>query len=225
METEERKIAKNSLTSVDWQNSQEYEAIFWQSQKVVGNQEQYHRNNYYKNPLEDGCLIAQNFFAKDFSDKIIIDVGSGPEGILHAIEAKKKIAIDSLMEHYRTVQQYEVDADDVICISSMAEMFELNEQADVALCLNALDHFQWPQAAIANIHLFLKDGGDFLLITDLRSEEQLDAYHKLPVTEENVLGWLDEFEIIYSHNFPHQADNPVRQLIVQCRKFTDDNSV
>ncbi|MBE3035837.1 MAG: hypothetical protein IMZ70_01945, partial [Candidatus Atribacteria bacterium] len=90
---------------------------------------------------------------------------------------------------------------------------------DYATCLNALDHMKEPAKAIENIAKYVQD--EFLLITDLRTLEQLDTYHRLAVSEEDVLSWLKPyFEIIVKQNFPHQAGNPVRQLVVRCRKYS-----
>lgn len=216
MGNEGRQTTKGSLTVDEWLDSQNWEATFWQSQKVIGNPEQFQRNTYYRGLLEDGCSIARDFFAQDFSNMTIVDIGSGPMGILHVLKAKKKIAVDPLMQHYRDTLRYDVESDDVICVCEMAEGFE--EEADVILCLNALDHMQWPEMAIANIYRNLVIGGKFLLITDLRTPEQLDVYHKLPFSQANVAKMLKDFDVEKIHNYPHQAGNPIRQLIVQCKK-------
>lgn len=223
MEDDKRQIAEGCLTSEQWEDSQKNELWFWQTQKK-DNLEQYHRNDYYRGPLEDGSDIAQEFFLRDFSDKLVIDVGSGPQGILHVLKAGRKIAIDPLMDKF-IEQGYEVNANDVETLSMTGESFVLDEPADIALCLNAIDHAKSPKDVIKNIYMNLKIGGDLLLITDLRTPDKLDCYHKLQITEEDVNSWMlsdgDEYmglEIIEWHNFPHQPGNPLRQLIIQCRK-------
>ena len=225
MDAEERKDGKSCLTATEWNDSQKNESHFWKAQKVVNNIEQTQRNCYYKGLLEDGCDIAKRFFEKDFSNSSIADIGSGPQGILHTIDAKLKVAVDPLMNEYRE-QGYDVDANNVVAKCRPAEHLFSGTittcwlwQFDYIVCLNALDHMKDPKEAIANMAMCMMCGGELLLITDLRTPEQLDAYHKLSVTEEDVLSWLDPFfEVLEYNNYPHQAGNPIRQLIVHAKK-------
>jgi len=182
------------------------------------NLEQRQRNVYYRGLLEDGCTISRDFFAQDFSQSSIFDVGSGPEGILHVLECPCKIAVDPLMDVYRD-QGYPIEFNHVTTICRTGESFDLGTEVDYALCLNALDHCRDPQAVVANISRNLKVGGEFLLLTDLRTAEHMDGLHKLVVTEEMVRNWLNpHFDITQWHVFPHQAGNPVMQLVVRCTK-------
>lgn len=217
MDVTGRTIAKDSLTVEQWQDSQKNEAWFWQTQSQ-GNTEQKQRNHYYRNLLEDGCEIAREFFEQDFSASVIADIGSGPEGILHVLQAKRKIAVDPLMDKFLE-QGYEVDDNNVECICEQAETFMLPEKADYVVCLNAIDHFHLPKEALRNIHRNINDWGELLLITDLRTEDKVDCYHKLCLTEEMLHDWVGYcFEVWLWHNFPHQAGNPLRQIVTRCVK-------
>jgi len=219
MGTEGRTITESCLTDEQWNDSQKNEAWFWKVQKEEGNPEQYHRNHYYRNILEDDCTIARDFFAQDFTGKAVLDVGSGPYGILHVLEAESKLAIDPLMDVFRE-QGYDVESDNVECLCSPGEDFEVYE-AEYIVCLNALDHMKDPQAAIKNIVRHLVTGGELLLIIDLRPQDKLDAYHKLAITEEDVLAWTEPyFDIIEGQNIAHGDGtvNKVRQLVLRCKK-------
>ena len=222
MGIEKRQTSKNCLTAEQWTLSQLNETGFWKSQKAVNNLEQQQRNRYYRGALEDSNTIAMDFFAQDFTRFSIMDVGSGPEGILHVLKAEFKLAIDPLMLIY-LAQGYKIGANNVMWLNAEAETFIpcINPLVpivyDYSCCLNALDHMRDPAKAIENIAKFTQD--EFLLITDLRTENQLDVYHRLAVNEKEVLSWLKLFFTISdTKNFPHQAGNPVRQLIVRCKK-------
>jgi len=145
----ERYIKMNKLSELEWKDSQQNEAWFWKEQKKSGNLEQRQRNVYYRNVLEDNCEILRNFF--DFNvldDKVLVDVGSGPEGILHVLDGKRKIAIDPLMDEYKSLG-YRITDNNVECICCDAESIaELDLTADVVFCLNALDHMQDPKLAL-----------------------------------------------------------------------------
>lgn len=217
MDVAGRTTEKDCLTTEQWRDSQKHEASFWQTQ-AKGNIEQKQRNHYYRNALEDGCEIAMEFFAEDFSESVIADIGSGPEGILHVLKARRKIAVDPLMGTFRQ-QGYDVEGDDVECMCSSAEIFQLPEKADYIVCLNAVDHFQSPRDALKNMKNNMADQGELLLITDLRTEDKLDCYHKLSLREAILYEWVTSyFEVWLWHNFPHQKGNPIRQIVTRCVK-------
>lgn len=223
MGAEGRQVTESCLSEEQWGQSQKNEAWFWQTQKDCDNIEQYHRNTYYRNVMEDDCIIARDFFAQDFADSAIIDIGSGPHGILHVLDAKFKLAIDPLMSEF-IKQGYDVGADNVWWMSAQAEDFHPYTIPgnpvffDYATCLNAVDHMQEPAKAVENIAEYLD--GELLLITDLRTPDKLDDYHRLSITQEDVMEWVEpHFEIIERQNYAHQPGNPLRQLILRCRKI------
>jgi len=228
MGTEGRTITEGCLTDEQWNESQKNEAWFWQTQKGQDNLEQRQRNDYYRNVLEDGCTISRDFFAQDFTESAIIDVGSGPEGILHVLNAKFKLAVDPLMSTY-IEQGYKVGANNVLWLAEAAEdfypyMIPGNPVFfDYALCLNALDHMRDPSMAIKNVAEYLELGAELLLITDLRIKELLDVYHRLVVTETDVLSWLEPyFEIVEKQIINHGDGtiNILKQLVIKCRKYS-----
>ena len=219
---------KSCLTEQQWAESQKNEAWFWLSQKAQDNREQYHRNNYYRNVIEDDCIILRDFFVQDFTESAIMDVGSGPEGILHVLKAKFKLAVDPLMSTY-IKQGYHVGANNVWWLTDAAEDFYPYTVPgnpvffDYALCLNALDHMKDPAMAIGNIAKFLNPGGELLLITDLRIAELLDPYHQLVVTEANVLSWLQPYFEIVEKELVRHGDgtiNILKQLVIRCKRLT-----
>ena len=228
MGTEGRTITESCLTEEQWSESQKNEAWFWKTQKDQGNLDQYHRNNHYRNVMEDDSVISRDFFAQDFTESTIMDVGSGPEGILHVLDAKFKLAVDPLMSTY-IEQGYKVGADNVWWLADAAEDFYPYTIPgnpvffDYALCLNALDHMRDPAMAIKNIAEYLEPGGELLLITDLRMEKFLDACHQLVVTEDDVMSWLEpDFGIVEKELIGHGDGtiNKTKQLVIRCRKYS-----
>lgn len=212
-------MSKKRLTWKQWNDSQKNEAHFWNVQKNLGNEEQKRRNQYCRGIIEDNCNICKDFFAQDFSKLKIIDIGSGPEGILHVINAACKVALDPLMDEYEKMG-YAIDANGVLPYSAMAEHAAFGRISyDCAICMNALDHMKNPQIAIQSIAEILRDGGQLLLTTDLRTDQQLDCYHKLPLKQIEVESYLAQYFTIHrSANIAHQAGNPVRQFIAWCIK-------
>jgi len=209
----------DKITEAQWADSQKHELGFWKVQFEQGNIEQKQRNHYYRNTMEGGSTLFKDWFAAhDFTDEVLVDIGSGPEGILHVIEgAGHKVAYDSLMNDFRSIG-YDVDAHGVEVWANHAELpGEDAETVDVVFCLNVLDHTREPAKALSEILDILKPGGYFLFMVDMRLSSQLDAYHKLALTQGQLLEWLKEYDGEYEV-IPHQAGNPVMQFVAVCRK-------
>ena len=208
-----------TITESQWLDSQAHELGFWKAQFEQGNIEQKQRNHYYRNVMEGGSTLFRDFFRDhDFTGEVLVDVGSGPEGILHVIEgAARKVALDPLMHGFRDIG-YRVDAHGVeaACLRGEA-VFLPTGIADAVFCLNVLDHTERPEQILSEIRRVIKSGGYLLLMTDMRTLEQLDAYHKLALTHGQLLEWLKEYEG-ECEVIPHQAGNPVMQFVAVCRK-------
>ena len=203
------------LTREEWLDSQRNEAGFWQAERGKDNTEQQARNAYYRD-----VAFPEYFRDRSFAGLTLMDVGSGPQGILHAIDgAGKKLAADPLMPKFKAMG-FPLDANGVTPVTCEAE--RLSERfkgtVDVAFCLNVLDHTRDPQRVLQEIQAALKPGGDLLFLVDMKTPEQLDAYHKLSLPEEALRKLLAAFEIQDVRILPHQDPNPVQQFVALCRK-------
>lgn len=98
----------------------------------------------------------------DFTGKVFVDVGCGTRGVLPIIKAKERIGIDPTIS--KAKHSYTIDEIDIDYFSEKAESFSMmNGEADVICCNNALNHFENPDLALAEMHRVLKKGGMFLL--------------------------------------------------------------
>lgn len=208
------------LSTELWQDSQKNELWFWQTMLDQGNPDQMHRNAYYNSKMEGHCdMIARFLSSTSLADKWVLDLGSGPEGFCHAIQAKFKIAVDPLMNKFRRMG-FKVDANDVISLTARAEQLaEIFYSAiDVIFCLNSIDHHQDPAVVMDNIYDSLKPHGHAFILTDLRPPELCDQYHKLPLTKEDMDKWAWKFEVVETQIFPHGPGNPLMQYIMHLQK-------
>lgn len=211
---------EKTLTDELWQDSQKNELHFWQTMLDQGNPDQYHRNAYYKSKMEGHCDMIARFLASNpLAGKMVLDLGSGPEGFCHAIEAGIKVAIDPLMNKFRRMG-FRVDDNKVIALTARAEDLAsiFYSAFDVIFCLNSIDHHQDPGIVMDNIYDALKPYGHAFILTDLRPPELLDAYHKLPITKEDMDAWAWRFEIVETQIFPHGTGNPLMQYIMHLQK-------
>jgi len=202
------------LTKAEWQDSQRGELGFWNSQHGAGNLEQEQRADWYKY-----VCFPQWFATADLRGKVLIDLGSGPQGIMHHIDgAAVKYAVDPLMAEFER-KGYKTGANGVTPINADGEDFGLEQTADVVFCLNCLDHVRDPRAVIRAAWGALKDGGELVLCVDLRPADLIDRMHKLRMTRE----WLNRELAAAGFGYtvqiiPHQAGNPAVQYCAVCRK-------
>lgn len=204
-----------------WEDSQKNEEGFWKSQFAIDNTDQYHRNGYYRSLMEGVCSYIKDFLdSQDMGDKILLDIGSGPEGILHVLEAKEKYAIDPLMNNYEKMG-YKIYDNNVTSIHGSAEdLCGYENKFDIIFCLNAIDHFCDIDKSISNINSSLKIDGFLILMTDLRKKNELDCYHKMSLSVSEISKILEDnnFTIDRQMEFNHGAGNPIKQWCVICQK-------
>jgi SAM-dependent methyltransferase len=199
---------QTELTAAEWQDSQRHEAGFWSRQVADGNQEQRRRDNWYR-----GICFPDFFIACDLTGQALVDLGSGPAGILTTMpEARTRVQVDPLFPEFY--------ADGYAPLPGIrnwiapAEATGLVGNAyDVAFCMNMLDHTQRPRDVLAEAYRLLKSGGVLVLCVDLRPEGTTDRFHKLRLTRDQLDAWLAEigYTTVDRRLVPHQAGNPAVQ--------------
>lgn len=205
------------ITKSEWDDSQKNELAFWKSQFESGNEEQKARWNWYSQ------WVFKHYFSNtSFLDKVVMDLGSGPNGICTHIAAKRKYAVDPLMRLFIDIG-YDVYANmtnPVECHAEQISVGHLGEWPDVVFCLNCLDHCRDPYMVLQSIHEILPSGGSLVLCCDMRPAELIDAYHKIQITENwlksalQTIGFRGDSWLV-----PHQTGNPTVQF---CGVFRRD---
>ncbi len=124
--------------------------------------------------------VLINFYevGLNFTGKTFADIGCGTRGVLPIIKAKKKIGVDPTISKVKT--NYTHDEIDVYYLSEKAEEISLpDESVDIVCCNNALNHFENPELALAQIHRILKPGGRLLIEVFI---EQTNIAHTVEFT-------------------------------------------
>jgi len=122
-----------------------------------------------------------------FRDKIVLDIGPGPMGLLEASDAKIKIAVEPLAEHFRKHGLLLEDSNVVYLNIPAEELPFLDETIDIVISRNSLDHVENPREVINEVFRVLKIGGYFILNVDIDHPPLMAEPHKItPKMIENM---------------------------------------
>jgi SAM-dependent methyltransferase len=135
-----------ALAQRRWQVAQKHEKQFW-------------KQWFFDHPQandDEWLLTVMRYFEikenQDFKDSILVDIGSGPIGILTKIKGQNKIAVDPL----------EIDSvDNSICrLKAQGEHIPLpQETADFVFIYNVLQHVASPEDVLDEAYRILKRNG------------------------------------------------------------------
>ncbi|MBU2579806.1 class I SAM-dependent methyltransferase [Candidatus Parcubacteria bacterium] len=144
--------------------------------------------------------ISDKSFLKN---KIVVDIGPGPMGLLEASNAKIKIAIDPIAQEYQKHNLLLKDSD-VVYINLPAEKIPLLDgYADVVISRNSLDHVSDPIKVVKEIYRILRTNGYFVLNVDINHPSTIAEPHK--ITQSMIKKITQDFELIRKiiYNKPH----------------------
>jgi SAM-dependent methyltransferase len=149
--------AWNSVGASRWQEAQQHELQFWRAYRTLA---PYRRLDFAKHWAGERVRfgLPEDFF----EDRVVLEVGSGPVGMIHFIpEAALRIRLDALMCSFPETLPLDEPA---LSIAATGERLPLACGAvDVAICFNALDHMQDPRAALSELARVLRPGGTLML--------------------------------------------------------------
>jgi SAM-dependent methyltransferase len=191
-----------------WKKAQEGEFGFWHSVATAGYAGQ-SPEEFLSKGQRNFMLSQLEFLEKPVShweDKIVVEFGSGPAGIVEYMKARRKIAVEPLIDKYRSVFPHLADSDVEYFASPGEEAQEIpDNSADLVICFNVLDHTFNPSQIVAQLHRICKPGGDLLLQVNVyTSEEEMEAksgehaeLHPFSFLPQTVVPLLEEhgFEI------------------------------
>jgi len=137
-----------------WQTAQTKENGFWKRTGVLDSQMQRVMTRYA--PVIAG--ISKNLP----TNAAILDVGCGPTCAGQLFDVGLKTYLDPLMDSYLLKYQDRLPEGEKICATAEQMPFPDNN-FDVVLCINALDHMHNPLKALSEMHRVLKKEGVFIL--------------------------------------------------------------
>lgn len=149
-----------------------YELAYWQSRRF---EEGRLVNTWYENVFTTWVGIDHSFY----TDKRVLDVGSGPRGSLEwADHAKERVCLDPLVDRYRSLG---IESHQATYCHAPAEAIPYPDgHFDVVSSINSLDHVDEVNRATAEIGRVLAPGGLLLLVVDIHPRPTIAEPHVLP---------------------------------------------
>tara|TARA_Y100000817_G_scaffold72919_1_gene55868 strand:- start:41 stop:802 length:762 start_codon:yes stop_codon:yes gene_type:complete len=157
----------------NWKEAQTNEVKFWNDIYLKNSSDRVYKraNDQELIGFTNEVLERHKLRIDSFEEKVIVDIGCGPFGIIKGltlIEKEKKIkikkifGIDPLMDFYKEKINMLKEDDHLNLINSPGEKIPLNDKiADYIFSTNVLDHCNIPKEVVSEAERILKEKGEF----------------------------------------------------------------
>jgi 2-polyprenyl-3-methyl-5-hydroxy-6-metoxy-1,4-benzoquinol methylase len=151
--------------NIKWRIAQYLELFWWK--RYLHNKTKADYLKWKKQYWENLFKKLENDVVVQHSDKVI-DFGCGPAGCFVLLSQNKVIAVDPLIDKYQHSLSHFAKQDylNTTFVASTIEAFNVNEQADVVLCMNAINHVNDIDCAMDVVCAAVKSGGSLVISID-----------------------------------------------------------
>jgi len=203
-----------------WTEAQSYERSYWQKSAQRIEQGSGDDLSWYKWKAEWLNERLEKAFPDapfTLTDKSVLEVGSGPVGVISYIDAKERFALDPLCDFYGTEKALsENRSPDVKYLNSQGETLQFDDQTfDMGILDNVIDHVLNADTVMEEMNRVIKDKSVLFFTVNVHpligffihrvfSKLKIDRGHPHTFTEAKVARFLDKhgFTIVYK-----QADS------------------
>ena len=154
-----------------WKEAQSYEKAFWQSlaNRIKDGQKDL---SWYDWSAENLMEMIKKAMPKDtpsFSSAKVLEVGSGPIGIVSFLNAAERIAIDPLCDFFSSQPELVKHRNpDVTYLTAKGESLQFEDSSfDLVIIENVIDHVQNADGVMTEIHRVLKPDAILYLTVNL----------------------------------------------------------
>lgn len=164
------------MRKLRWHIAQFFEKRWWQQylkKKDTANYLQWKRD-YWFHFLEKIGISLQDIKSP------VLDVGCGPAGIYMILENQEVLALDPLLDNYKTLSIYKPENyKNVAFKNSTLEQFETQERYKTIFCLNALNHFIDIESSIQKLACLTDKNAQVIVSVDAHNYTFLKYFFRL----------------------------------------------
>jgi SAM-dependent methyltransferase len=189
-----------------WRKAQEYEQGYWEGVAAKIAQGSYDRMDFYEWRAGEIRKFLESIEQESLLDgtSCIIEMGSGPLGVIGYLPGVNRVAVDPLNKFYSTNEHLcKLRNPEVQYLSSPGEEVPLESSScDFLIIENCIDHVQDMKGVMSEIRRLLKPGGILYLTVNARSrfgyyihrilaKLAIDPGHPHTFTENRLRAFLD----------------------------------
>lgn len=192
-------------SNLRWKKAQEYEESFWRSIAEEIAEDSLDRIGFYEWRAGEFRKLLEGLGREDVLDGThrIMEVGSGPVGIIGYLDGRDRIAVDPLNRFYSSDPNLtRLRSPEVEYLDSPGESLPVEgESYDLVIMENCIDHTADPDRVLQEISRVLAPGGVLYITVNARSRPgywvhrllaklELDPGHPHTFTEARFLSFL-----------------------------------
>ncbi|MGI9625473.1 MAG: class I SAM-dependent methyltransferase, partial [Longimicrobiales bacterium] len=163
----------SKATKDRWQSAQSYERGHWERQAEAVADDEYHGIDWYDWRAEFlvSCLKELGLDHLANGDSNLIEVGSGPVGVVAHIPGQIRVAIDPLGDFYGEHPELTTHRDPGVDYKAgMGEELDAPDDTfDLAIIENCIDHVRDTDAVMQELQRVLRPAGTLYLTVNLRT--------------------------------------------------------
>ena len=166
MEKKSKQQIKNKIKNFNLKPKQVEELNFWKN--ISGNKWRGFSPYEWRIAhihFKQYSLMYINRSIANLENKVVIEVGCGPAGIIPYLHNATAIGVDPIINEYKKIWDLSNDKVEYIC--SEIETFKTDVQADVIICWNVLDHVSDIELATKKLFDILKPDGELWFMINL----------------------------------------------------------
>lgn len=188
-----------------WKRAQRHEVEFWKGIRLNGYEGRSFEEWKVLNEKNKLAVLTRLALPLSFyHDKVVVEIGCGPRGVISFLQAKDRIGIEPACNEYRKYFGELMDSD-IRYVACGAENIPLpTKHADVIFCWNCLDHTKDPRKVLAEARRILKATGwmSFQVSLGVPVRQQSHSHRELhpwTFTEAEILALLREAGFLVSY--------------------------
>jgi SAM-dependent methyltransferase len=190
------------------QRAQLYELSFWRHVAIHG---------YATTPAIDfpkmqgdmmiSCFKRTGWNLARFWFASIVEIGSGPLGMIEYLPGRRKEAFDPLVPHYQKLF-HKAQRGRVRYHSDLGQLLAQGKgQFDLGICFNVLDHTTDPRGLLAAYMSLIKQGGRFLFQVNTVGGPRSELHgrmHPSPLSPDTVRAWIGDYSSDFREYFKEE---------------------